>query len=179
MRQYPKPVPVPAERKYNKPVRPTAWRHLLWLSGLWALPLCWLPRWVFPSSALATSRFWPPPAVSGRCRPCCSVQTRLFRFVEERQLRRLGGLEPVRVDCRILCATNQDLAAKIRAGTFREELYYRLGVVTVNLPPLRKRPLLGRASRFAPAGHSDLPVARLRDRLGLVSPWRDGAAPRS
>ena len=68
------------------------------------------------------------------------LQTRLFRFVEERQLRRLGGLQPVRVDCRILCATNQDLAAKIKAGTFREELYYRLGVVTVKLPPLRERP---------------------------------------
>ena len=67
------------------------------------------------------------------------LQTRLFRFVEERQLRRLGGLEPVRVDCRILCATNQDLAAKIKAGTFREELYYRLGVVTVKLPPLREQ----------------------------------------
>jgi two-component system NtrC family response regulator len=68
------------------------------------------------------------------------LQTRLFRFVEERQLRRLGGLEAVRVDCRILCATNQDLAAKIKAGTFREELYYRLGVVTLKLPPLRERP---------------------------------------
>jgi DNA-binding NtrC family response regulator len=68
------------------------------------------------------------------------LQTRLFRFVEERQLRRLGGLDPVRVDCRILCATNQNLAAKIKAGTFREELYYRLGVVTVKLPPLRERP---------------------------------------
>ena len=68
------------------------------------------------------------------------LQSRLFRFVEERELRRLGGLEPVRVDCRIVCATNQDLAAKIKAGTFREELYYRLGVVTVKLPPLRERP---------------------------------------
>jgi two-component system response regulator AtoC len=68
------------------------------------------------------------------------LQTRLFRFVEERELRRLGGLTPVRVDCRILCATNQDLGAKIKAGTFREELYYRLGVVTVQLPPLRERP---------------------------------------
>jgi DNA-binding NtrC family response regulator len=68
------------------------------------------------------------------------LQTRLFRFVEERQLRRLGGLSPVRVDCRILCATNQDLAAKIKAGTFREELYYRLGVILVTLPPLRERP---------------------------------------
>jgi len=68
------------------------------------------------------------------------LQTRLFRFVEERQLRRLGGLAPVRVDCRILCATNQDLVAKIKAGTFREELYYRLGVIMVTLPPLRERP---------------------------------------
>ena len=67
------------------------------------------------------------------------LQTRLFRFVEERVLRRLGGLAPVRVDCRILCATNQDLLAKIKAGTFREELYYRLSVVTVQLPPLRER----------------------------------------
>ena len=67
------------------------------------------------------------------------LQTRLFRFVEERSLRRLGGLNQVHVDCRIVCATNQDLAAKIKAGTFREELYYRLGVVTVKLPPLRER----------------------------------------
>ncbi len=67
------------------------------------------------------------------------LQTRLFRFAEERSLRRLGGLTQVPVDCRILCATNQDLAAKITAGTFREELYYRLSVVTVTLPPLRER----------------------------------------
>ena len=68
------------------------------------------------------------------------LQTRLFRFVEERALRRLGGLSQVRVDCRIVCATNQDLAAKIKAGSFREELYYRLSVVTVRLPALRDRP---------------------------------------
>jgi len=68
------------------------------------------------------------------------LQTRLFRFVEERVLRRLGGLTPVRVECRILCATNQNLMDKIKAGTFREELYYRLSVVTVKLPPLRERP---------------------------------------
>jgi DNA-binding NtrC family response regulator len=68
------------------------------------------------------------------------LQTRLFRFVEERSLRRLGALSTVPVDCRIVCATNQDLAAKIKAGTFREELFYRLSVVTVKLPPLRERP---------------------------------------
>jgi len=68
------------------------------------------------------------------------LQTRLFRFVEERALRRLGGLSTVKVDCRILCATNHDLQAKIKAGTFREELFYRLSVVTVKLPALRERP---------------------------------------
>jgi two-component system response regulator AtoC len=68
------------------------------------------------------------------------LQTRLFRFVEERSLRRLGGLSTLRVDCRIVCATNQDLAAKIKAGTFREELFYRMSVVTVKLPALRDRP---------------------------------------
>jgi DNA-binding NtrC family response regulator len=68
------------------------------------------------------------------------LQTRLFRFVEERALRRLGGLATVKVDCRILCATNQDLPAKIKAGSFREELFYRLSVVTVKLPALRERP---------------------------------------
>ncbi len=68
------------------------------------------------------------------------LQTRLFRFVEERAVRRLGGLTAVKVDCRIVCATNQDLAAKIKAGSFREELFYRLSVVSVKLPPLRERP---------------------------------------
>ncbi|MBI3667640.1 MAG: sigma-54-dependent Fis family transcriptional regulator [Acidobacteria bacterium] len=67
------------------------------------------------------------------------LQTRLFRFVEERELRRLGGVQPIKVDCRILCATNQDLAAKIKTGAFREELYYRLGVITLKIPPLRER----------------------------------------
>jgi two-component system response regulator AtoC len=67
------------------------------------------------------------------------LQTRLFRFVEERALRRLGGLATVKVDCRILCATNQDLQAKIKTGSFREELFYRLSVVTVKLPALRER----------------------------------------
>ncbi len=67
-------------------------------------------------------------------------QTKLFRFVEEREIRRVGAVEPIRVDCRILCATNQDLQAKIAEGAFREELFYRLAVVTLKLPPLRQRP---------------------------------------
>jgi DNA-binding NtrC family response regulator len=68
------------------------------------------------------------------------LQTRLFRFVEERELRRLGSVHQVKVDCRILCATNQDLVAKIKEGKFREELFYRLSVVAVRIPALRERP---------------------------------------
>jgi len=68
------------------------------------------------------------------------AQTSLFRFLAEHRIRRVGGVETIPVDCRILCATNQDLKAKIQAGTFREELYYRLAVVTLTLPPLRERP---------------------------------------
>ncbi len=105
------------------------------------------------------------------------LQTRLFRFAEERELRRLGGLTPIRVDCRIVCATNQDLNAKIKGGTFREELFYRLSVVTVKLPPLRERPediphlarfFLERFSRRYGKGLSASP--RFYDAL-LRQPW--------
>jgi DNA-binding NtrC family response regulator len=68
------------------------------------------------------------------------MQPRLLRFLEERQVRRVGGLSLLPVDCRILCATNQDLEAMVRGGRFREELFYRLAVVTLHLPPLRERP---------------------------------------
>jgi DNA-binding NtrC family response regulator len=68
------------------------------------------------------------------------LQTRLFLFVEDRQVRKVGATESVSVDVRILCATNQDLGAKIKDGSFREELFYRLAVVTVRVPPLRERP---------------------------------------
>ncbi len=67
-------------------------------------------------------------------------QARLFRFVEEREVRPVGGLASRRVDCRIVCATNQDLQEKVRAQGFREELFFRLAVVSLNLPPLRDRP---------------------------------------
>ena len=66
------------------------------------------------------------------------LQTRLFRFVEERALRRLGGLTQVQRGLPNLVRHQSGPAAKIKAGTFREELYYRLSVVTVKLPPLRE-----------------------------------------
>jgi two-component system response regulator AtoC len=67
------------------------------------------------------------------------MQTKLLRVLESRKLRRVGGTQDIKVDIRIIAASNQDLVAAIREGTFREDLYYRLGVVTVNLPPLRER----------------------------------------
>jgi DNA-binding NtrC family response regulator len=68
------------------------------------------------------------------------TQGALLRVLQERELTRLGGHQGVRVDVRLLCSTNQDLAALVQAGTFRADLYHRLNVVPLSVPPLRERP---------------------------------------
>jgi len=68
-----------------------------------------------------------------------NMQARLLRFLEERKIRKIGELEEIPVDCRIISATNLDLVAEVEAGRFREDLYYRLRVVTLRIPPLRER----------------------------------------
>jgi len=68
-----------------------------------------------------------------------SVQVKLLRVLQEKRLRRLGGTQTVPVDARIISATHRDLAQGMRAGAFREDLYYRLNVVHIAVPPLRER----------------------------------------
>ncbi len=67
------------------------------------------------------------------------MQVRLLRFLEDRKIRRIGDLKENSVDCRVVAATNSDLVEDIKAGTFREDLYYRLRVVSLNVPRLRDR----------------------------------------
>jgi two-component system response regulator AtoC len=68
-----------------------------------------------------------------------TVQAKLLRVMEKMIFRRLGGLEDIQVNVRIIAATNRNLAAQVRAGTFRQDLYYRLKVVDLRVPPLRAR----------------------------------------
>ncbi len=68
-----------------------------------------------------------------------SVQAKLLRFVEEKTFTRLGGREDLRVDLRLITATNHNLRAQVKAGRFREDLYYRLQVLEIDLPPLAAR----------------------------------------
>jgi len=76
------------------------------------------------------------------------IQAKLLRVIQEREFRRLGSLENVQIDVRIIAASNTDLQEAVRQGTFRDDLYYRLNVIVVKIPPLRERtediPMLSR-----------------------------------
>jgi two-component system, NtrC family, response regulator HydG len=102
------------------------------------------------------------------------VQVKLLRVIEQRQIERVGDSQPVRVDVRLLCATHRDLKALVQAGRFRADLYFRLAVFPVRVPPLRDRiedlPLLARRhlSSLEPAR---LPVAARTLAALQCYPW--------
>jgi DNA-binding NtrC family response regulator len=107
------------------------------------------------------------------------LQAKLLRAIQERVIDRVGGKEPVKVNIRILATSNRDLAQAVREGEFREDLLYRLNVVTLRIPPLRERKddLLALADFFIDkyARANERPARRLSDAartLMLAHPWR-------
>ena len=67
------------------------------------------------------------------------LQTKLLRVLQQKEVMRLGGTKPISLDVRVIAATNADLKKKMQEGSFREDLYYRISVINLTIPPLRER----------------------------------------
>ncbi|MFN3686142.1 sigma-54 interaction domain-containing protein [Salinarimonas sp.] len=107
------------------------------------------------------------------------LQAKLLRALQERLIDRVGGTRPVPVDIRILATSNRNMAEAVRAGTFREDLYYRLNVVHLRLPALRERPgdIIELATHFARKysqanGLPERALSHDAKRVVLKNPWR-------
>jgi len=111
------------------------------------------------------------------------LQAKLLRVLQTRQLERVGGREPIRLDVRVVAATNVDLLEAIAAGRFRRDLYFRLQEMTIELPPLRERPgdvaILARHFASLYAARFDLPVAASPRPLSTCSTATTGPATRA
>jgi two-component system, NtrC family, response regulator AtoC len=95
------------------------------------------------------------------------LQAKLLRFLEEKSFKRVGGATDIKVDVRVIAATNRDLEDEVRKGHFRSDLYYRLNVVPIKLPALRQRPNdIPRLVNF----YVDLYNTEFRKRIRSVSP---------
>jgi transcriptional regulator with GAF, ATPase, and Fis domain len=96
-----------------------------------------------------------------------SLQAKLLRVLQQREFEHVGGTRTLKLDVRMVAATNRDLQAEVRAGSFREDLYHRLNVVTLRVPPLRDRPgdIPALARYFL-----DRAAARCHRRVGAISP---------
>ena len=102
-----------------------------------------------------------------------TAQSKLLRFLEDKVIERVGDNKPIRLDVRIIAATNRDLAAMMKSGTFREDLYYRLNVFECTVPPLRERPediepLAAKLLRSASAKYGTPPTLSQAARQALL-----------
>ncbi|MFD0671421.1 sigma-54 interaction domain-containing protein [Cohnella sp. GCM10027633] len=101
------------------------------------------------------------------------LQAKLLRILEDREYYQVGGTRPLHSNCRFIAATNRDLAALVEQGRFREDLYYRLNVLALDIPPLRRRvediPLL--ANAFLRRSGYDLPLSDAMASILIGYPW--------